>query len=189
MNGMTILTCAMLLVLVPPMPAQQLLVANAVRVFGDEASDNRVVFARPVRLPPNVSVADGYAGVVQAMLRSSPTFRSQCSRIAQAPQLHVSVHRSVPMPDRSAMTKMVRASGGRLFADVEVGPLGDEIVLIAHEFEHIIEQLDGVDLSAMASRPGTGVRTDARSGRFETERAIAVGQRVASEVSHAVGRR
>ncbi len=51
--------------------------------------------------------------------------------------------------------------------------------LLGHEFEHLIEQLDGVDLSAMA-RGGEARRlTD---GAFETERAIAAGQQVAGEV-------
>jgi hypothetical protein len=189
MNRMTILTCVMLLALLPSAPTQQLLAVNVVRVFGDEDSDNRLVFAEPVQLPPNVSIARAYAEAVQGMLRSSPTFRSQCTRIARAPHLYLSVERSVLAPRQSAVTHMVRASDGRLFANVEVNPLGDEVVLIAHEFEHVIEQLDDVDLAAMASRVGTGVRTDPQSGRFETERAIAVGRRVASEVHHAVARR
>ncbi len=65
---------------------------------------------------------------------------------------------------------------------MEVGYLGEPILLIAHEFEHILEQLDGVDLPSMAARPATGVHAVASSGRFETDRAIAAGRQVEREV-------
>ena len=41
--------------------------------------------------------------------------------------------------------------------------------LIAHEFEHVLEQLDGVDLKALA-RAGEARRL--ADGAFETERAV-----------------
>jgi len=56
-------------------------------------------------------------------------------------------------------------------------------LLIAHEFEHIIEQLDGVDLPLMASRTASGVHRVPGSEHFETDRAIAAGHRVSEEVS------
>ena len=67
-------------------------------------------------------------------------------------------------------------------ADVQLGPSADPVKLIAHEFEHILEQLDGVDLASMATRVATGVHMVPGSGHFETERAIAAGRQVASEV-------
>ena len=46
--------------------------------------------------------------------------------------------------------------------------------LIAHEFEHVIEQLDGVDLAAHAALPHTGVTSIGHSTDiFETMRAHA----------------
>ena len=63
---------------------------------------------------------------------------------------------------------------------------GDSLIeLIAHEFEHILEQLDSVDLAAMAARSGTGVRAVSELGHFETDRAIAAGRRVESEMASA----
>ena len=50
---------------------------------------------------------------------------------------------------------------------------------LAHEFEHLIEQLDGVDLRALAKE---GEARRLPDGAFETERAIAAGQQVAGEV-------
>ena len=75
----------------------------------------------------------------------------------------------------------MRRSAG-IEADVQLGPSGDPVLLIAHEFEHILEQLDGVDLPSMATRVATGVRLVPESGHFETDRAIAAGRQVASEV-------
>jgi hypothetical protein len=56
------------------------------------------------------------------------------------------------------------------------------VLLIAHEFEHILEQLDEVDLPSMAARPATGVHTVPGSDHFETDRAIAAGRAVRAEV-------
>jgi hypothetical protein len=118
------------------------------------------------------------------MLRYSPTFRRQCGRIARSPDLLIVVSMSSGpgMAADEALTRIVRRPAGGLEADVQVGVLGDHIVLIAHEFEHILEQLDGVDLASMASRTATGVRLVSGSQHFETDRAIAIGRRVAEEV-------
>ena len=51
--------------------------------------------------------------------------------------------------------------------------------LIAHEFEHIIEQLDGVDLAIMSRLRSTGVKRVNEVDAFETRRAIVTGLRVA----------
>jgi len=185
---MFMLIGAVLSLAVPVASAQQRFVSAAVQSFGDEQAESPAVFVAAVRLPPNVQMPAEYDDLVDAMLLSSPTFRAQCTRIARAPQLHITVRRSLFAPPQSAMTRLVRQAG-RLDAEVELSPFGDVVLLIAHEFEHIIEQLDGVDLGSLAGRSGTGVRTDPRTGQFETERAIAIGQRVAREASRAVARR
>lgn len=186
---MTVLVGALLVLILPAAPAQQRFASAAVHSYGDDESDSRPVYSTSVSLPPNVRMEAGYDDLVDAMLRSSPTFRGQCTRIGRATRLQIVVRRSLLAPTQSAVTHLTRQIDGRLDAEVEVGPLGDVVPLIAHEFEHIIEQLDGVDLPAMAGRSGTGVRSDPRTGHFETERAIAIGQRVAREVSRAVARR
>ena len=186
---MALLIGAVLLLLVPAVPAQQPFAVGVAHPYGDENSESRAVFSTPIELPSNVVLSPDYADAVEAMLRSSPTFRAQCTRIARATQLHVTVRKSVLAPPQSAITRLTRQNNGGLDAEVEIGPFGDATMLIAHEFEHIIEQLDGVDLSSMSVRPGTGVRTDPKTGQFETERAIAIGQRVAREAARAMARR
>ena len=169
-------------------PAQQLLALNAARPYLEEES---AAVDGPATLPPNVSIVEVLRPAVNSMLRSSPTFRRQCGRIARSTELHVVIERSHMQggPLDAALTRVTRGAAGRLDADVQIGALGDAVTLIAHEFEHILEQLDEVDLSAMAARSGTGVRADSIYGHFETDRAVAAGKRVADEVSRAGSRR
>jgi hypothetical protein len=135
--------------------------------------------------PPNIVVSPMYRQVVEAMLRGSPTFRRQCLRLAADPSLTVVLNMN-PHEQRSdvrAKTRMTRDAKGRLSAVVQIAPLQDIQELIAHEFEHIIEQLDGVDLSARARLADTGVSDTGRRGDlFETVRAHRMGLKVASEL-------
>jgi hypothetical protein len=140
---------------------------------------------RQLALPPNLIVSGLYRPLVEAMLRDSPTFRRQCVRIAA--EYGLTVHLSVSPPprrsDHRAMTRLTRDAKGDLTAVVAIGPFEDTQELIAHEFEHIIEQLDGVDLAARAAFAHTGViRTGHRGTVFETTRAQRMGVRVASEL-------
>jgi hypothetical protein len=186
---MPFLVGAILLLLSTAVPAQQMFASNVARVYVDDGDESRLLARSDRQRPSNVAFPAAYDDDIELMLRSSPTFRAQCDRIARAGHLHVAIQQSLFAPAQSAVTHLTRQPGGHLEADVEVGPLGDPILLIAHEFEHIIEQLDGVDLTVLAARQGTGVRTDPKSGHFETDRAIAVGRRVAREVSLVVARR
>ena len=186
---MFLLIVAMLLLTSTAVPAQQMIASNVARVYIDESDDGRLLMTGVHRRPSNVVIPSTFNADIEVMLQSSPTFRAQCDRIALATRLHVVIRQSMLAPAQSAVTQLSRQPDGRLDADVQVGPLGDPVLLIAHEFEHIIEQLDGVDLEAIAGRQGTGVRADPKSGHFETERAIAMGRRVAREVSSAAARR
>ena len=115
---------------------------------------------RQLALPANLIVARLYEPLVEAMLRDSPTFRRQCVRIAA--EAGLTVHLSVNPPprrfDRRATTRMTQHALG-LTAIVEIGALDDTQELIAHELEHVIEQLDGVDLAARARLANTGVKS------------------------------
>ena len=135
--------------------------------------------------PSNVVVPRLYQAMVDAMLRRSPTFRRQCVRLSGegglTVQLVIGPH--TQRSDLRAMTRISRTETGQLVAVVEIPPLRDVEELIAHEFEHIIEQLDGVDLAAQAQLSQTGVTQTGRDGGiFETVRATRMGLRVASEL-------
>jgi hypothetical protein len=148
----------------------------------DEAHDGAAA------VPSNMIVPPSFSKLVAEMLRRSPTFRRQCQRIANAPRLTVELQRpgtEWPQGTR-ARTRFVRERGGALTAHVEIPPLDDGFELIAHEIEHVIEQLDGIDLAARAARPNTGV-TLVVAGRtvFETTRAAWIGRAVSEEVRRA----
>jgi hypothetical protein len=135
-------------------------------------------------VPPNIAIPTSYRAVVAEMYRYSPTFRRQCHRLGRASDVRVRITASVlhGMSPDAALTRIVRDRAGGIDAGVELGVSGDLVTLIAHEFEHILEQLDGVDLPVMATRTASGVYLVPGSGHFETERAIAAGRQVADEV-------
>ena len=165
-------------------PAHQVIAMNAAHVYVE--ADAAAVASSAV-LPPNIRLSGVYQSIVLAMLRRSATFRGQCNRIGRDSRLSVTVNPELPggRPGAAATTTVTRDARGGIEAVVRLTGQGEPAELIAHEFEHILEQLDDVDLAAMASRSGTGVRAIAELGHFETDRAIAAGRRVHSEVANA----
>ncbi len=140
---------------------------------------------RQLSVPPNLVVPSMYQPVVESMLRGSPTFRRQCMRIDGEPLLTVvfTINSAPPRTDVRATTRVTRHADGRVTAAVYIGSFGNTEELIAHELEHIIEQLDGVDLAARAALPHTGVTAVGYSpNMFETIRAKRVGLKVVSEL-------
>jgi hypothetical protein len=151
-------------------------VIGAVRAY--VPADVPAVESAPI--PPTALEAGPLRPLVEAMLRQSPTFRQQCQRLVN-PRLGSIVLRREMLRGARALTE-VKPINGRLAATVRLGPGDDDVELIAHEIEHIIEQLDGVDLRAQAELPGTGVSLcSADRGSFETVRAIRAGLKVAHE--------
>lgn len=129
-------------------------------------------------IPANVE-ARMFVGDLRALLRLSDTFRAQCERLAADPRLRVrlSVVSTVEGGGR-AQTTFRRYRTGTLVADVDVLFGANYRELIAHEFEHIIEQLDGVDLRREAAG---GRAWEVAAGVFETRRASLAGAVVLRE--------
>ena len=119
------------------------------------------------------------------MWEKSPTFRSQCERIAREPGLIIRIH-LFPWKARlaNASTRLATKPGAALAADVYIGQHDKVVELIAHEIEHIIERLEGIDLIQIARRAPNVVWATAGS-EYETRRAIRSGLTVASEVMNA----
>ena len=140
-----------------------------------------------VRLPPNLIVSAPLQQTVESMLRDSSTFRRQCARLTHSPSITVSVEQVIiAAAARSlAVTDFSFDRDGRMFAHVQLGQAPDREEVIAHEFEHIIEQLDGVDLPSLAKQATAGVRVTDHVDRFETERAVAMGRQVSHEIRSA----
>jgi hypothetical protein len=136
-------------------------------------------------LPGNLNAARGLHPILKRMWRGSRTFRAQCARIERAPMLQVVLTQvSGTQAGRGGARTEFTRSNHLLHAAVIVGlDLSSNalIELIAHELEHVIEQLDGAQLTGRAQK---GVFREA-DDTFETARAAHVGQQVASEVRRA----
>ena len=114
--------------------------------------------------------------MVRTMLERSPTFRRQCARLAAAgDRLTIELRGESRIWD-AARRPGRRSAGyaGGLHAVMTITPAGHGPELIAHEVEHVIEQMDGVDLANMSRMGATGVRQcDCGDfSAFETTRAI-----------------
>ena len=128
-------------------------------------------------LPSNLHVAPMYREMVESMADRSPTFQGQLLRIGTARGVTVHVEIVQHIIGARAMTRMVRQIDG-LTAWVEVARYDNVVELIAHELEHVIEQIDRVDLAESAA----GIYSVAAGGMvFETERAGRAGVSVARE--------
>ncbi len=135
-------------------------------------------------IPPNLVASPLLRSVLETMWHRSPTFKAQCARLRGDPSVLVELRfgsRSQVGGGR-ARTHFVQWQGRTARADIYIGagvrPFVELVELIAHEVEHVIEQLDGVELTAPAQR---GIRRTAR-GMFETARATHIGRTVAAEV-------
>jgi hypothetical protein len=138
-----------------------------------------------VPLPPNILVPNVYRNLVEVMLRRSATFRRQCVRIAAEPRLKVVVEMSPQSfgPGIRAITRIRRTSSGSLAAEIQINSADDEVELLSHELEHVIEQLDQIDLRSKAAQSGSGVhKMVLDTALFETTRATRTGLRAALEM-------
>ena len=141
-----------------------------------------VCTARSPRLPATIALAEGLRVAVAAMLQGSATFRSQCLRLADAPRLHVRVRIDVLIAFCTCRARSViqRTGAGAIAAMVGISPSGSPIEWIAHEFEHLLEQVDGVELADLAVHANGVWRTSGEM--FETERAIRAGRAVLDDM-------
>ena len=133
-------------------------------------------------LPPNLISVAVLRPALEKMRQSSPIFRRQCRRLAGASHLRVNLllEELSRRPSHRARAAMEYRSGLLVSVTIHLTGFDEPVELIAHEIEHVIEQLDGVDLEAHAR---TGIVWKREDGAFETRRAIEVGRRVSREVS------
>lgn len=142
------------------------------------ACSSRMSAQQQTSIPPNVD-AGLVSADVRTLLRMSGTFRAQCERIAADPRAHVRVTIAYSLePGTRAQTTVHRYRSGALVAEVEMLFGGNYRELLAHEFEHVIEQIEGVDLREEATQ-GTAWMVGA--GAFETRRARLAGVQVLEE--------
>ena len=134
-------------------------------------------------LPANLDVDPIFQAVVERMHQRSPAFRRQLARIGATPTFRVRLlPEDRPRPSRTedARTSFIPDGGTPASAQVYLRMTPQVPRFIAHEMEHIIEQLDGIDLRA---QDGNGVAWKSGDTSFETRRAIEAGLQVEREVA------
>ena len=135
---------------------------------------------------PRIRIDELFEPVVDDLQQASPTFLRQFARIAETPLVSVSV-RALPKGEESccrARTTIRRYQSGAIIAWVEIpSPRTREeyAELLGHEFEHILEQIDLVDLDVQADAGGGATRL--AEGTYETGRAQRAGLAVAREAT------
>ena len=110
----------------------------------------------------------------------STTFRQQCRRLAGAHALVVLQGASAEETVWDAESRIGVLGNGRILARVRVRTGRESVEVIAHELEHVLERIDGVQLPLDAMRRGSG--TTLAGGAYETRRATDAGRQVAKEV-------
>jgi hypothetical protein len=124
---------------------------------------------------------------VQRMWEASPTFRRQCARLGEAlVTIVVGLDSRMDRDKMNAVTSIDMRNGLVRAATTHLRVLEPEY--LAHEIEHVLEQVDGVDIRRSARSGLDGVR-EIHSGMFETARAIAIGRVVAREIARRDGDR
>lgn len=144
---------------------------------------------RKFELPGNLQPSSELLPALEKMWLRSPTFRQQCQRIAATPKLTVKLGIAVKpawFHDTHAVTELDRTADGAMMATVRIFDLSHLVEFIAHEFEHLLEQIEGIHLHSLALQHGSGVyRT--HNGYYETARAIKAGHKVYAEYRTARG--
>ena len=133
-------------------------------------------------LPSNMIMAEGLKPYLENIWRKSRTFRQQCRQIAQAQWLRISL-KFEPKPGHTsyrALSTLTKTTSGVCLVTVRIFLPGDYIEMRGHEFEHLLEQIEAVDLKAEAGKRGSAVYQN-EDGFYETARAISAGRKVLAE--------
>ena len=143
-------------------------------------ASNGPAAGRAASLPFNLIVPDTIKPLLTSTWQRSPTFRRQCARLAEHPEVVVQVELTVRLRGRVARSRVERRPEGLTAAmQIALREPTSYVELIAHELEHILEQLDGTDLARFARQRVDGVLPG--NGQYETIRALSVGRAVARE--------
>lgn len=158
----------------------------AFAVLGLAALTQALAAETPLRSPEvkvRVQLSTDLQTVAARMIQRSATFRSQLDRLEGTHGLVVTAHLDPAIAERSYRARSVihRLRTGEMVAVVSIAPHGSPIEWLAHEFEHVLEQVEGLHLPSLVGRSGAIWRTGGGE-MYETDRAIRVGRRVLGEM-------
>ncbi len=132
------------------------------------------------QLPPNLVIPEVLRPLVTRMWRSSATFRRQCAQLAEHPEVTIAVALDPRTTHGRALVRVDRGEAGlNASVQIEMRDPARYIEYLAHELEHVLEQLDGTDLLRLRRQHVDGVVNV--DGRHETARALWTGRAVARE--------
>ena len=133
-------------------------------------------------LPPNLRVPRDLKPMLAQALKRSPTFQRQMQTLLHTQRVRMSVAYGGLRGMRmfQAHSTVTHHEFGALIVDTTLFAPADMVELVAHEIEHVCEQIEGVDLKALATRHDSGVYDI--GGHYETRRAIVAGHRVGREI-------
>jgi hypothetical protein len=133
-------------------------------------------------LPPESQVPALCHSLLDDMWRASATFRRQWTRVAAA-QVRVAIAFDKSMVNDSvhAQSEITRTPDLSVRISLRLVDRAAPEHL-AHELEHVLEQLDDVDLARAVADHVHGVSARGTPPLFETRRAIVVGRLVAADV-------
>ena len=152
-------------------------------LFGSSLSAELGRCAR-LTIPSSIQMPPGFDRVLERIYHRSPTFRTQYDRLVAHPHLTIRIFLNVRLPSYCRAFTRVGRHGRTIRADMHLPPSSDHSELLAHEFEHLLEQIEGVDLRQLALVPGSGIY-EIETELYESERAKAAGRAVAKEVREA----
>ena len=141
-----------------------------------------------VAIPANMIVDRAIAPMVMRAISEVETIRRQCGLIASASHLRVSIrlHPGRLIGGTRAQATITRYAFGAIRVEITLPVTSRHIEMLAHELEHVIEQLEGARLHELVGQRHSGVRRFA-DGAFETRRAEQAGRAAEREVENATG--
>jgi hypothetical protein len=131
-------------------------------------------------LPPNLVAPHVLRPLLTRMWRSSATFRRQCAQVAEHPEVTIRVALDPRTTHGRALSRVHRRETGlSASVQIEMRDPARYVEYLAHELEHVLEQIEGVDLVRLKRQGVDGV--EHVGGQDETARARSVGRAVARE--------
>jgi hypothetical protein len=143
------------------------------------ASQPRLTPTPASLIPKYVYVAPCLRPTIDRMLEVSPTFRAQVQQLARARGLGMAISLEVTPGRNPAAGAIRRFDSGLLLAVIRIHTLVDKEGLVAHEVEHVLEQIERVPLERLARRGG---EVWLAGSSYETLRAIEAGRQVSREM-------
>jgi len=162
----------------PPVSAQVIEHDGAAATAAPQYSG--AVSLRDGQVPPNLVAPEVLSPLLTRMWRSSATFRRQCALLAEHPEVTIRIALDPGTTHGRAVSRVHRGeSGVGASVQIEMRDPAQYVEYLAHELEHVLEQIDGTDRVRLARQHVDGVVNV--GGVYETARARSVGRTVARE--------